>query len=283
MPSVSLRYPLWLCDIWGVIHNGYTPFTVNTAALAEHRRKGGTVLLVTNSPRTATGVEKQLRDIGVDPASHDGIVTSGDVTRDLIVQHGGGKLFHLGPSRDLSIFEGLAVARVPLAEAKAVLCTGLFDDQAETPADYGAMLAEMRARDLEMICANPDKIVRKGDRILYCAGALADAYAALGGRVLMAGKPYAPIYDLAFAQASKLANRAFPKAETLAIGDGPETDIKGAADYGLDTVLVAGGILDAAAGLAAAEAAVKGLVPHARIIATLHDLGKLPTSEIGTP
>lgn len=272
MQRFSEAYPVWFCDIWGVVHNGYSPFPVTVAALKRHRAAGGTVILVTNSPRSRLGVEGQLLEIGVDPASHDLTVTSGDVTQDLMRSHGGGRVFHLGAARDHSIYDGTGVERVPLAQAQAVLCTGLFDDLNDRLSDYDALLAEMTARNLTMICANPDKIVRKGDRILYCAGKLAEIYQGLGGRVLMAGKPFTPIYDLALAEASRLKGRTVRKEEVLAIGDGPETDIRGAADYGLAALLVAEGLTDARAGLHAAEAEVLKAVPHARIVATVHDL-----------
>ena len=272
MQRFSETYPVWFCDIWGVLHNGVTPFPVTVATLKRHRARGGKVILVTNSPRSSAGVERQLLEIGVDPESHDRIVTSGDVTQALMTAHGGGKVFHLGPARDHSIYTGTGVARVPLEDAKAVLCTGLFDDVNDRLEDYDALLSEMRSRGLAMICANPDKIVKKGDRILYCAGKLAELYAALGGTVLMAGKPFSPIYDLAFAEARRLAGRPVDRAEVLAIGDGPETDIRGAADYGLDAVLVADGVTDAAQGLDAVEAEVRRAVPDARIVATVHDL-----------
>lgn len=272
MQRFSETYPVWFCDIWGVVHNGVTPFPVTVAALKRHRARGGTVILVTNSPRSNQGVERQLMEIGVDPASHDRIVTSGDVTQVLMKLHGGGKVFHLGAARDHSIYDGTGVSRVPLAEAKAVLCTGLFDDVNDQLADYDALLDEIKARGLVMICANPDKIVKKGDRILYCAGKLAELYAARGGEVLMAGKPFAPIYDLAMAEASRLTGKPVDRPQVLAIGDGPETDIRGAADYGLDALLVAEGVTDASEGLHMAEAAVLRAVPHARIVATVHDL-----------
>lgn len=272
IPELSRRYPVWFCDIWGVIHDGYQPFAATIAGLKRHRTQGGIVILVSNAPRTAAGVERQLAEIGVDRASHDAVVTSGDVTRHLIVSHGGSKIFHLGPSRDLSIFEGLAVNRVPLEQAGAVLCTGLFDELRETPEDYAAMLADMKARGLAMICANPDKIVKKGSRILYCAGALAGAYAELGGTVLMAGKPYRPIYDLALKTAETIAGRPIPRTDILAIGDGPETDIRGAAAYGVAAVLVADGVTDARHGLEAVAQQVQRLVPGADIVATVHDL-----------
>lgn len=271
MRHLSARYPVWFCDIWGVVHDGVRPVPSTIDVLSRHRAAGGTVILVTNSPRSRQGVEEQLRGIGVAPESHDDIVTSGDVTRDLMLHHGGGKVFHLGPGRDLSIFAGLDVARVPLEEAHAVLCTGLFDDVNDKLEDYGHLLDDMQRRGLEMICANPDKIVRKGDRILYCAGTLADLYGRRGGQVLMAGKPYRPIYDLALERARSLRG-AVDRAAILAIGDGPETDIKGAADLGIDTVLVADGITDASAGLESAEAAVKAIVPEARIVATVRAL-----------
>lgn len=272
MQRWSEAYPVWFCDIWGVLHNGVRPFPVTVNALKRHRARGGKVILVTNSPRSSAGVERQLMEIGVDPASHDRIVTSGDVTQALMIAHGGGRVFHLGPARDHSIYTGTGVAQVPLGQANAVLCTGLFDDLNDRLEDYDTLLDDMKESGLAMICANPDKIVRKGDRILYCAGKLAELYAARGGSVLMAGKPFSPIYDLAFAEARKLAGRPVEKGQVLAIGDGPETDIRGAADYGLDAVLVADGITDAAQGLDAAEAEVLRAVPNARIVATVHDL-----------
>jgi HAD superfamily hydrolase (TIGR01459 family) len=188
------------------------------------------------------------------------------------VKQGGGQLFHLGPARDHSILEGLDVGLTTLDGARSVLCTGLFDDTKDTLESYDALLADMAGRALPMICANPDKIVRKGDRILYCAGSLAERYAARGGKVLMAGKPFPPIYDLAMAEAARLRGGAVQRSQVLAIGDGPETDIRGAADNGFDALLVADGITDARAGLAAAEASVKALVPEARIVATVRSL-----------
>jgi HAD superfamily hydrolase (TIGR01459 family) len=272
MQRFSEAYPVWFCDIWGVVHNGHVPFPVTVAALKRHRERGGTVILVTNSPRSNLGVERQLVEIGVDPASHDRIVTSGDVTQVLMKLHGGGKVFHLGAERDHSIYDGTGVARVPLDQAHAVLCTGLFDDLNDKLSDYDELLAEMKHRGLTMICANPDKIVKKGERILYCAGKLAEIYQGLGGEVLMAGKPHAPIYDLALSEARRITGRDVGPADVLAIGDGPETDIRGAADYGLDALLVAEGVTDASEGLHVAEAQVLTLVPHARIVATVHDL-----------
>ena len=272
MQRFSEAYPVWFCDIWGVVHNGFAPFPVTVTTLRRHRERGGTVILVTNSPRSRLGVERQLLEIGVDPSSHDVIVTSGDVTQELMKRHGGGRVFHLGATRDHSIYDGTGIERVPLAEAHAVLCTGLVDDLNDELSDYDALLAEMRARGLTMICANPDKIVKKGDRILWCAGKLAEIYEGLGGKVLMAGKPFTPIYDLALAEASRLRGRNIARDEVLAIGDGPETDIRGAADYGLAALLVAEGVTDASEGLDVVEAQVRATVPHARILATVHDL-----------
>jgi HAD superfamily hydrolase (TIGR01459 family) len=272
MQKFSEAYPVWFCDIWGVVHNGVAPFPVTVTALRRHRERGGTVILVTNSPRSRQGVERQLAEIGVDPLSHDVIVTSGDVTQELMKRHGGGRVYHLGAARDHSIYDGTLVTRVPLKEARAVLCTGLVDDLNDELSDYDGLLGEMRALDLTMICANPDKIVKKGDRILWCAGKLAEIYQGLGGKVLMAGKPFTPIYELALAEASRLRGRSIAKDEVLAIGDGPETDIRGAADYGLAALLVAEGVTDASEGLDVVEAQVRAVVPHARIVATVHDL-----------
>ena len=272
MKSLSADYPVWLCDIWGVVHNGLTCYEAAAHALSQHRKHGGIVILVTNAPRTSRGVVKQLSEIGVPAESYDRVVTSGDVTQTLVVEHARGKVYHLGPARDLSIFEGQAVERVALDKAHAVLCTGLAHDDGETPDDYVSLLARMKELNLPMICANPDKIVRKGSRLLYCAGALAEKYSEIGGRVLMAGKPYKPIYQLAIQKAKAIAGHEFERSKVLAIGDGPETDIRGAADFGLDAVLIADGVTDASDGLDATLARVQAAVPHAKIVKILHHL-----------
>ena len=272
MHDLSRRYPVWFCDVWGVVHNGVAPFPTAVEALSRHRASGGTVILVTNSPRSQSGVETQLAEIGVAGASHDAVVTSGDVTRELVRQYGGGRVFHLGPGRDHSIFDGLDVEMVPLADAKAVLCTGLFNDETDRLDDYDSLLQDMAARSLTMICANPDKVVRKGERLLFCAGTLADMYLQRHGTVLMAGKPHAPIYDLALLKAARLRGAAISPDMVLAIGDGPETDILGAARAGFDALLVAEGVTDASQGLDAAEAGVRRQVPEARIVRTIRAL-----------
>jgi HAD superfamily hydrolase (TIGR01459 family) len=266
---LSTDYPVWFCDIWGVVHNGREPFATTIHALVQHRKNGGRVILVSNSPRSSEGVVLQLNQVGIDPHSYDAAVTSGDVTRDLMLRHGGGKLYHLGAERDLSLFAGLDVERVSLVEAGAVVCTGLVHDDRETPDDYVEILAAIMARGLTFICANPDKRVRKGNRLLWCAGALAENYEALGGKVLMAGKPYAPIYDLARKKAAALVGK---DAAILAIGDGPETDILGAANQGIPCLYVAGGVRDHVENMSAELAEIKALVPNAKILAAVSEL-----------
>jgi HAD superfamily hydrolase (TIGR01459 family) len=271
MRDLSSAYPVWFCDIWGVLHNGVELFPATVDSLNRHRQNGGTVILVSNSPRSAAGVIKQLDELKTPRHAYDTAVTSGDVTRDLM-QQTNGKLFHLGPSRDLSIFEGLGVERVSLEKASAVICTGLFHDDRETPEDYVSLLAEIRNLNLPFLCANPDKIVRKGQRLQYCAGALAEAYEKLGGTVAMAGKPYKPIYDLAWRKAATIRDQSIDTSQILAIGDGPETDILGAANQGLACVFVTGGVRDLTGDLATMHAEITREVPSAKVLRTLATL-----------
>jgi len=268
MQELSKRYPLWLCDVWGVIHDGHQNFATAVEALRRHREAGGWVVLVTNAPRVSGEIERHLARLNVERSAFDAIVTSGEVTRRLIERHKGRTIYHVGPAHDVSVLSGIDVRVGSVAEADAVVCIGLRDDRKETPEDYESLLDELRARDLEMICANPDKVVRAGDRLIYCAGALAERYALKGGRVVMAGKPYAPIFDLAIAEAAKIADRQFKKSEILMIGDGPETDIKGAADYGLDCLLITGGIMQGENAGSEGVARTRRAVPHARIVAS---------------
>ncbi len=272
MQNLSARYPIWFVDIWGVVHNGVMPFAETVAVLAKHRSRGGTVILVSNSPRSDQGVIRQLDELNVSRDAYDAAVTSGDVTQSLMRAEPTGKLFHLGPQRDLSLFEGVAVERVPLEQAGAIICTGLYHDDRETPEDYVELLAQCKVRQLPMICANPDKLARKGNRLQYCAGALAEAYQNIGGKVSMAGKPYAPIYERALAKASERRGVAALKSQVLAIGDGPETDILGAANQGFPVVYVSGGVREQTEDMAAEKAHIEKLVPQANVVMAVNHL-----------
>lgn len=233
---------VWLTDVWGVIHNGVAPFATACEACTRFRLAGGTVILLSNAPRPAASVAAQLDRIGVPRFAWDAILTSGDAARTLVGAYAGRPVFALGPERDLSLYDGLGVTLTEASDAEAISCTGLFDDEIETPADYVDLLSDFAARKLPMVCANPDLTVERGDKIVYCAGALAADYEAKGGTVSYAGKPYLPIYDMAFALAEKLKSKSIPRDRILAIGDGIRTDIKGAAAAGLDSVFIASGV-----------------------------------------
>ncbi len=238
--EITDGFDVILSDVWGVLHNGVSAFPDAAIALRSAREAGKTVVLITNSPRPAPGVIAQLRVLGVPDEAYDRIVTSGDVTRGLIAE-GPRKVFLLGPQRDMPLLEGLDVEVVGEADGDSVVCTGFFDDETETPEDYTEMLKGFIARNVPMICANPDLVVERGERIIPCAGAMAAYYEQLGGEVRIAGKPHAPIYEACLA-AAKEVRGAFAKDRVLAIGDGMPTDVKGAIASGLNLLYISGGI-----------------------------------------
>jgi HAD superfamily hydrolase (TIGR01459 family) len=233
------RYRAWFVDIWGVMHNGHRAFTRAVEATQTFRSGGGLVILLSNSPRPSRGVQDQLLQLGVPDGAYDATVTSGDLTRHELAKQAGARVFHLGPERDRLIFSGLDVTLTDHDEADLIVCSGLFDDENETPDDYLGLLKALALRKLPMICANPDHLVERGDRLIYCAGALAAIYERLGGTVLYAGKPYQPIYRLAIETLGTCAGRSIGRGEILAIGDGVNTDIAGASAFGIDSVFVA--------------------------------------------
>jgi HAD superfamily hydrolase (TIGR01459 family) len=235
-------YDVVLCDVWGVIHNGVESFPPACEALKRARDIGKTVLLISNSPRPAKGVVPQLDGLHVPRDSYDSMVTSGDVTLAVIMERPGQSIFHLGPPRDLPIFEGLDAKLLDVDTADYVVCSGLFDDTRETPEDYRGLLGRMQARGLFMLCANPDVVVERGNELVYCAGALADLYQSMGGDVLYAGKPYPAIYERTLAQAQSLRRSEVPLQRVLAIGDSLRTDLAGAASLGVDFLFLTAGI-----------------------------------------
>ena len=240
--SLAPNYDAVLSDVWGVIHNGVAAFPEAADALTRFRERGGAVALISNAPRPGDQVQHMLDHLGVPRSAYDGIVTSGDVTRAEVAKRAGQTIFHIGPERDYTIFTGLDAPFGPLENAAYVICSGLYDDEAETPDDYRDLLAKIRARNLFMVCANPDVVVERGDRLIYCAGAIADLYAALGGEVYYAGKPYRPLYDLALGTAAKARGGAPALNRVLAIGDSVRTDFTGANNLGVDCLFVTAGI-----------------------------------------
>ena len=231
-----------LSDIWGVVHNGLESFHEACDALHTFRQRGGTVILITNAPRPADSVQRQLRKLGVADEIHDAIVSSGDLTRNFVADHPGKKMFWIGPERDSSIHRGLDAAMAPLEQADYIICTGLFDDETESAEDYRAMLLQAREHKLPLICANPDIVVERGDRLIYCAGAIAELYRELGGEAIFYGKPHRPIYERAMALAAERRGQPTSLDRVLAIGDSVRTDLTGALGFGIDCLFLTRGI-----------------------------------------
>lgn len=266
-------YRALVCDVWGVVHNGVAAYRPACEALVAWRRAGGLVVLVTNSPRRPDDVALQLDGLGVPRAAYDAIVTSGEMTRRHILAAGHREILHIGPARDLPLLDDSGLVRVDAERAEAVVCTGLNDEDNESPEDYCALFEGLVARGLTLVSANPDIVVERGPVMLWCAGALARLYEDIGGTVVQVGKPYEPIYREALETIARLGGPSGATAGILAVGDGIPTDIRGAVDHGIDALFVTGGIHAADFGpvgapdpaLVGRRLAIEGLVAVAAI------------------
>jgi len=252
LSEIAPRHDALICDVWGVVHDGQRHHPAAADALYRFKERHGPVVLLTNAPRVPEEVAAQCASYGLPPDCYDAIVSSGGAARDELARRSdratskkkGLPLYYIGPDRDLPMIRGLNVRRASIDEADVALAIGLRDDMAETPADYAGELAEMKARGLPMLCANPDLVVHRGERLLYCAGSLAAAYEKLGGEAIYYGKPHRPVYESALAAAAlaaKAVGRQSPK-RPLAVGDGLLTDIKGANGAGLEALFIADGV-----------------------------------------
>jgi len=240
--AIADDYDAVFCDVWGVIHNGRRIFPDAARALRGFRAQGKIVILLTNVPKPRGPIPGQLDRLGFPNEAWDAIVTSGDAIRLEMSKRAPGPMYKIGPDHDESLWTGLGFDRSGLHEAAFVAISGLNNDAVETPEDYAEILQVARARDLDLYCANPDIVVRVGDQLIWCAGAIARDYAALGGRVIMAGKPHAPIYDLAFQELALLSAAPIARTRVLCIGDGIGTDVKGAHAQALDCLFIASGM-----------------------------------------
>lgn len=253
LSQIAGQYDALFCDLWGCLHNGVTPFPAAVAALQAFRAKGGRVILLTNAPRPKSSIIRQLDGMAVPRDAWDDVVTSGDAAQFAMLSGAvGHKVHFIGAPKDEVFFTDFAedlqavaaanppIARVATKDAEGLVVTGLADDLTETPDDYRATLLLAKNLGLPMLCANPDIIVHWGDKLLYCAGALAKEYEAMGGTALYFGKPHPPIYDLARRRLVALGGAE--EARILCIGDGIHTDVQGAIGESLDALFVTGGI-----------------------------------------
>jgi HAD superfamily hydrolase (TIGR01459 family) len=242
LSDIADRYDALLCDVWGVIHNGREAFPAACDALRTFAETRGPVVLISNAPRPSADVRPQLDALGVPRDAWSAFVSSGDATRALLAERAPGPAWKIGPERDAPLYAGLGMEFSGPETAAFISCAGPDDDERDVPEDYRDRLAVCARRGLTMICANPDRVVQRGDRLIFCGGALADVYAAMDGAVIMAGKPFAPIYDMAVAQAAARLGRPLERSRILCVGDGMPTDVKGAADQHLDCLFIAAGI-----------------------------------------
>lgn len=240
--ELAARYDVLLCDVWGVIHNGRESFPVACEALSRFRAEVGPVILISNAPRPHPPIVEQLDSLGVPRSAWTQLITSGDATRVLLADRSPGPVWKIGPDRDRPLYDGIDLSEGGPDDAAFISVTGPYDDEVEEPADYRDRFTGCVARGLELICANPDIVVQRGDKLIYCGGALAQLYESLGGRVLMAGKPYRPIYDMALTAAAAKLGRPVEASRVLCVGDGLPTDVRGANARGLDVLFVANGI-----------------------------------------
>lgn len=231
-----------LSDVWGVIHDGVHGFPEACKALQTFRAQGGTVIMITNAPRPADSVQRQLRKMEISDETYDAIVSSGDLTRNFVASRLEQPLLQIGPERDNPMFRGLDVKFTTLENAEYIVCTGPYDDEVETEENYRGMMEEARKRNLTFVCANPDMVVERGHRLITCAGAIAELYRSLGGEVIFYGKPHRPIYDRALELAAEKRGGTTPASRILAIGDSVRTDLTGANLMGLDCLFLTRGI-----------------------------------------
>ncbi|MFT6658149.1 TIGR01459 family HAD-type hydrolase [Maritalea sp.] len=238
--AVRDKFNVVFCDVWGVLHNGERIYGGAVEALQNFRKADGAVILVTNAPRPSAEIVQDLLATGVPSDAFDGLVSSGEVTRDLIADYAGQTIYRLGPQSDDGLFAGIDVKFGPLDKADAIICSDL--ELGRAPKDYAQEVLDWQARGLPFICANPDKFVEIGDQMIYCGGALADVYAQAGGNVIMAGKPFPPIYEKASQLVLSACNIALSDQRIIAIGDSARTDATGAANIGAGFLFISGSI-----------------------------------------
>lgn len=246
LKKISNNYSHFILDVWGVVHDGSAAYPGAIEAISFLRKEGKKICFLSNAPRRASKVAKMLEKFGVTPDLYDFVLSSGEATfLDLErnqkngFQNFGKNYFYIGPQKDIDLLDELNYVRVDeAAQAQFAISTG-FDNDSSTLAEKLPQAIEAKKNNLPMICVNPDMIVvRQSGQKMICAGTLAREYEKIGGEVFYYGKPFSAVYEMV---CEIFGNPE--KTKILAVGDGLETDIKGANDFGIDSLLVTGGIL----------------------------------------
>lgn len=258
--DVADLYEAMFADLWGVVHDGRRAFPAAVAAMRAWRATGRPIVLLSNVPRPGANVAGTFARLGLPVDAWDDIVTSGDAIRPELARRAPGPVYRMGRQTDAGLWDGLGLRFSDLADARFAAIAGLPGHPGEHPDDYLAVLRDLRERDLELVCANPDVQVPHGIGLRWSPGSIASRYEALGGPVVQAGKPHAPIYELAFERAARILGHDLAASRVLAVGDGPATDVRGAMSLGIDALFIATGINGT--GLLAADGAVS--IPAAR-------------------
>ena len=229
------RYSVILCDIWGVVHDGVNLYPGAAERLLGWAGEGRRIILITNAPRTAEAVEQQLARIGLPRGAWHGISTSGEAGI-VALEAVGAAVGFIGTPTDRAILEERGIPISDSNDSRHLACLGLDGTRMDVGA-YRSELEAFAARGVVMHCLNPDRMVIRGGVPEACAGAIADLYEGLGGKVLWYGKPHGTIYDHALGLAGNP-----DKSSVVAIGDALPTDVLGAARQGIDCIFVTGGI-----------------------------------------
>ncbi|WP_409432201.1 TIGR01459 family HAD-type hydrolase [Litorimonas sp. RW-G-Af-16] len=242
--QIAEDYDAVFCDIWGVIHDGQTPFRAACEALERFQQERGPVIMLSNSPKPSVAIPDSFREIGVPGEFWDAIVTSGDATIDELSRRAPGPAYKIGPERDDVLYDGLEMHFTEMSDAAFISCTGMFDDD-DAPDDYVELLTKAQEQGLPFICANPDVKVRVGDKVIWCGGALAQMYEKMDGKVIYAGKPHPPIYRLCRAWLEEVTGYVPPPERILCIGDNIFTDLLGAQRQDYDCLFIQDGLYGA--------------------------------------
>ncbi|MEQ8825982.1 MAG: TIGR01459 family HAD-type hydrolase [Filomicrobium sp.] len=241
--DLLMQYDVLFCDVWGVVHDGHWALPDAADALTRFRNNGGTVILVSNAPVPNHQVANMLDERRLPREAWDDIVSSGDLALEHITDQHFKTLFPIGPQdRDAALFDEVRTLTESLSEADAILCSGLNDDINETAETYRPLLDAAHAQGTPFVCANPDLVVDVGGTLYLCAGAIADLYEQIGGKVFWAGKPFRIAYEAAHNKAQNLRQATVTTSKILVVGDSVRTDLKGAQNFEVDALFIAGGI-----------------------------------------
>ena len=239
------NYDTFILDQWGVMHDGDTGYLNAIKCVDKLFVNNKNLIIISNSSKKKKSTVLRLPKLRFNEHHFKEIMTSGEMIWQSLLNEThvqskniGQNCFHIyddSKEDGKKYLEGLEKFNIVHNIDKADFILGCTPFVNKKVIDYIPLLLSAKKNNLPFICANPDfeTVESNSKNLSFCIGTIAELYKNMGGETLILGKPNVEIYNESSKKLTKI-----DKSRILAIGDSLHHDIKGAINFGIDSLLI---------------------------------------------